>query len=253
MVRVLLSFVFAIGVFSAAFAQKMEPNSYFIRPARNHDSLMNQIRNERVVMDRYMRHFAMTRDEVIAYFRTLTLARLQQEAVYPVFNVPAESGVMTKRYLRLRRGTLVWVDLVGVPILKESCGNPLTLGPKRPAAKQKARAAGGLEGLAEIDVEDAEPEVAETWQGTITPLTPGLDAYFVGPEYEGAGLAPTGAPSLMPSGFGGDWGWLAGLLLLAGLDHASAGGVPPPIPEPATVAALGIGLAWLARRRRAER
>lgn len=127
--RLLLVALVALGALAAAHA-RMEPNSFLRKPAPTRTALMKQIATDPVVMDRYMRHFSMTEAEVTNYFSTLRLGGLPTEGVYSVYNVP-KSGELRARYFRLRKGTKVWMDLRGEPILKESCGNPMTKGPNR--------------------------------------------------------------------------------------------------------------------------
>jgi hypothetical protein len=130
--------IHAVAILAALAAPQLalartEPNSFLNRPARTHAALMNQVRNDPEVMDRFKRHFAMTRNQVLRYFEGLRLTRLTRDQRFPVYGVP-DSGELRSRDRLLRRGTPVWVDATGKPVLKEVCGNPLTRGPSEPDA-----------------------------------------------------------------------------------------------------------------------
>jgi hypothetical protein len=79
------------------------------------------------VADRFERHFGKTKDELIEYFGTLHLARLNQDGTYPIFSVD-DHGVIKAHYQKLKAGTKVFADANGMPILKASCGNALVSG-----------------------------------------------------------------------------------------------------------------------------
>lgn len=246
------------GLAAANFAWGQIPgelNPYLRNPAPTIASLMSQVTSDRVVMDRYMRHFAMTREEVVTYFSTLRLARLNAEGVYTMYNVP-QSGEVRKGVFNLKKGTKIWIDLVGRPVLKESCGNPLTLGPKRRTSKPGVASGGGAgtEGLEEMAPEN---ESADAY-AMVEPMMPGLPANF---EMEmPSALDMVGEAPNIVTRPGFDGGWLAIPGILFGIRPGGnggppppgppPGGPPPPVPEPGTVTALASGLAFLARRRR---
>lgn len=129
---------FTAGIAALAMAPGMadarpQANSFLDAPAPNHAALIRQVRTDGDVMDRYQRHFAMTRTQVLAYFADLRLTRLQYDQAYDVYAVP-RGGALKSTRRTLRRGTLVWVDRGGKAILMEVCGNPLTRGPEKPEA-----------------------------------------------------------------------------------------------------------------------
>ncbi len=126
LLRILFAVIAVAAVASSALA-RTEPNSFLNRPAYTKAELEDQIRTDSVVADRYMRHFGMTKDEVIQMVDGLTLDRLQEDGVYLVYNVPKWEEVR-QRALYYKKGTLVWKDKTGEPVLKASCGNPLVRG-----------------------------------------------------------------------------------------------------------------------------
>lgn len=123
----------ALALGPSIASARPQANSFLDAPAPNHAALIRQVRTDGDVMDRYQRHFAMTRSQVLAYFTDLRLTRLQHDQAYDVYAVP-RGGALKSTRRTLRRGTLVWVDRRGKAILMEVCGNPLTRGPEKPEA-----------------------------------------------------------------------------------------------------------------------
>ncbi len=107
--------VVAVALSASATAQT-EPNSFLMKPAPTHAALMQQIKSDEVVMNRFMRHFGMTREEVIEYFSGLKLSTIKESGPYLVYNTP-ETGEIRARVLYYKKGTKVWVDSTGNYIL----------------------------------------------------------------------------------------------------------------------------------------
>lgn len=112
---------------SFAVAQRMEPNAFIKKPANTVEELVAQVSADKEVMSRYMRHFGMTRDEVIAYMKGLKRGAIKEDGAYLVYNTP-ESGEIRARVLFYRKGTPVWVDRDGNYIIRIECGNPMVRG-----------------------------------------------------------------------------------------------------------------------------
>ncbi|MBS1708570.1 MAG: hypothetical protein JSS65_07595, partial [Armatimonadetes bacterium] len=110
---------------------RAEPNAFLNKSVKNHRELMRQVQSDATVMDRYERHFGMSRKEVVDMMSGLTLSETKEDAVFLVYNVP-ESGELRARSIFYRRGTKIWVDGSGQPVLKASCGNPLVRGTDKP-------------------------------------------------------------------------------------------------------------------------
>lgn len=240
--KVLLVVLVAFGVLAAAHG-RMEPNSFLRQPAPTAPALMKQISTDAVVMDRYMRHFSMTESEVKNYFSTLRLDTLKAEGVYSVYNVP-KSGELRARYFRLRKGTKVWVDITGEPVLKESCGNPMTKGPNRRKDE-------------EVTLHDAEkpirPSVAEEDQVFVknTLLEPEIPMLLPDTPVvaEPPPIVTTTAEA--PNVFAPSPQIPKILVLippiLAGTIRPKRNS-PPPVPEPASVLVLAVGAAGVIAR-----
>ncbi len=228
--------VTTLALLAIAGAYAMPRNSYLVRPAKTHGALMQQFRTEAVVADRYMRHFGMERQEMEAYLGTLKLGRLDKTEVHMIYAVP-KSGQLHGTPQLLKRGTLVWEDGSGQPILLEICGNPFTQGPKRttmtdvislePAEPAPLAAMSTLPQVAVISA-----PVAMTMQ-PITPTAPIV-------------IDPIVEPAMASRN---DLGWIlaipaAGALLL---DFPRG---DEPVPEPASMTAMAIGAGYMALKRR---
>lgn len=258
-----------IAAFGIAQAQ-LEPNSFIRRPTPTLELFIAHVKSDPIVMDRYMRHYHMTRDEVIAYLSVLRKDRLPKTTRMVVYNVP-DSGVLRSRILTLRQGTEVWVDLTGRPVIKVSCGNPFDRGPKAP--EQVARvepAVATLPSATTSLVAEIMPEESDVVLLTQEPPVP-IEPTVVTPPVvvEPPAVEPPAQPpveeppvvvvneSAAPFSFPG---WLFAPLPLLFLGGGGGGTTPPvvppvlppspPVPEPATALALLAGLGFLSARRR---
>lgn len=273
-----------------ASAGRLPPNAFIEQPTPTFKSFLSHVHSNARVMDKYMRHFGMTRPEVVAYFGTLHPGRLTKAALFEVFNVPGTGAIRSKNFV-LKKGTEVWADYRNRPVMMKVCGNPVTRGPKTVAdandvdtgtlVEDKAR-----DGLKAVDF-GIEKEVAASEDVILTVMEPGLPIVEAVPTPEVAvasGQMPiTGPmpPSIMtsaaiPAGLGAAQ-WLAIPALTGGILAVTTptskrppgdpqpgpddpGPNPPndaPVPEPAGWLAIGIGTASLitlrARSARAPR
>lgn len=229
-----------------ATAQELEPNAFLVRPANTTSELVQQASTNQVVMSRYMRHFGMTRDEVIAYLKSLKLSTIKEDGAYLVYNTP-ESGEIRSRVLFYRKGTTVWVDESGNYILRASCGNPMVRGTDFGKADQ-------TETTAMRSVSSTRELVAEQPPGISTTSVTGMAVTPPIAEYDAiviAELAP--AAPMVPSEGAGQLVLPLALIIpfTAGILFNDQGGEP--IPEPGSMLALGTGLAAFAAMRRRKK
>ncbi|MBA4294216.1 hypothetical protein C0431_14740 [bacterium] len=234
------AFLVAIMVVGIA-AARTEPNSFLNKPATTHSALMKQVQSDDQVMNRFMRHFGMSRAGVIEYFNTLKLDTLKEDGVYLVYNVP-ESEELRARAIFYKAGTKVWVDQEGTIVLKESCGNPMVRGTDSTSVAMEQPVTANI-------VEPA--QVVTVPQGTPTDLV----ASTLPADIESSALAfPAAAPmdvsSIISSG-GASFN-PAFLLPLAAIPFVVTNNEDPPeaIPEPMTMIALAAGAGLIARKRR---
>lgn len=232
-------------VLCAVATARTEPNAFLNRPASTAQALKAQLLADRQVMDRFMRHFGMTRQQVLTMVADLSLARLPQDGVYLVYNC-SESEEIRARVMYYKRGTLVWVDKMGTPILKASCGNPMvrgsdasgiqpgtaTIAPTSTAITRPMAAPGGETIVMTAEVEGAMPGIPEA-----SPLTFNVGAAPMVPALSSNRGGGVGALAILPL--------VGGLLISKGKNNP-----PPPVPEPTTIVALGLGATALAARRR---
>ncbi len=239
---------------SLAFARP-EPNAFLNKAATTHKALMDQVRNDPEVMNRFMRHFGMTREQVIAYFQGLRPSSLSQDGVYLVYNCQEDTGEIQARVIFYKKGTRVWVDSTGTPVLKQSCANPMVRGTDDLTTTVKPDV--------NKPVEKTRPLEAET-KPSPTPIRSSVfeDELEVSPAMLTAESITPPVPAVVDRSRGG-LGWLPllGLAFLTtggGSDGGDTGtpgcedpgGCEPPVPEPGTMIVLGAGIALVAARRR---
>jgi len=237
-----LATALTIVAIASIAAARTEPNSFLNRPANTLPALKAQLASDRQVMDRFMRHFGMTREQVMTMVSGLKLARLPQDGVYLVYNC-SDNEEIRARVMFYRRGTLVWVDAMGNPVLKVSCANPMVRGSDRGVQPTTAT-------VAPTVTSETRPMAApggETlvMSATVDSTVPGIPE--ASPLAFNAGAAP-GIPELSRRSSSG----LFALAPLAALGFIGSRdrNPPPPVPEPTTFVALGLGAAVMAARKR---
>lgn len=233
-VKTALTLVAALAVCSA-FA--MPRNSYLLRPARTQAELVSQIKAEPLVADRYMRHFGMNREEMVEFVSSLKLGRLDKTGVYMIYGVP-KNGQLHANPQLLKRGTLVWQDSVGSPILLEICGNPFTQGPKRTTMNDMITSVPANPApLVAMSTLPTEPVQSAPMAITMQPVTPTAPTP-IEPQVETA------------SSHRNNLGWL--LILPAAAIGFQNHGHDEPVPEPATMTAMAVGAGVMALKRRKQ-
>lgn len=233
------SWTLAVAIIAVAANARTDQNSFLNRPANTLRELINQIKTDNQVSSRFMRHFGMSKDEVIGMVSNFKLGRLPSDGVYVVYNVPSWEEVRA-RALMMKKGTLVWTDQGGTPMLKASCGNPMARGTDIGLAV----ATPGVKVVPNTELRDlvvlhtpetsfidetvslASPSPVEMHAADVLPTTPQLPA-----------AAPAALSGLIIP-------ITAGLLL--GINHGDTN----PVPEPCTIIVTGISVAGIIARRR---
>ncbi|MBC8063975.1 MAG: PEP-CTERM sorting domain-containing protein [Chlorobia bacterium] len=224
-----------IGVISASVLARPDRNAFINRTVNTTAELVAEAKRDRSVMDRYMRHYGMTRSEVIAYLSTLKPSTIKEEGVYAIYSVP-EGGKIKLHMERLKKGHKVFATQDGDPQIILKCGNPLTLGPKQVVALNQTPVTTTevvadetpIEIMTEIETE-VEPVLA------LQPVEPTYEFPVV--EANPIPIIPAGGFNLLP-------------LALGGLAFIDTGGGSSVVPEPMTMAVFGAGVALLGLRKR---
>ncbi|MBS1716681.1 MAG: PEP-CTERM sorting domain-containing protein [Armatimonadetes bacterium] len=235
---------------TAAALAKMPKNAFLIHPVANTEQLVREVESSRVVMDRYARHFALKPDDVLTYLRSLHVMRLPAPLTTTIYSVPT-TGVLRTHVDTIPKGEKIFADNAGNPALRLICGNPLTLGPRRPYTMNKLEAAPvdePTDALRKLSA-DVKPDEPKPLLAQNEPTAPAV-------VEETAPVAPATEPVVEPAptiGHSDQLGILPILLaggVLIGHGGGGGGGGNNPVPEPATLIALGSGVALLAKQRK---
>jgi hypothetical protein len=233
-------------------AQKMEHNAFLNKPVFSTAELNREVGSDPTVLARYVRHFMMDKDKLKKYFTSLRIRPLKETRRYLVFNVDKKL-VVRRRMLVMRKGTLVFTDKKGKPILKRSCGNPMvealpavgtTASHFAPAKRQDAEVKQSDDEA--ITMTDSPDSIRNT---LIAPSE--LETTLEDPEVLPSPVAPLPPP---PVGFTPFNPW-PGLGVATGIAIL----VPPhdpgpaPVPEPISIFSFAAGLGGFALRRRTLR
>ena len=235
-------------------------NAFVNRKVSNTSTLVAHVKADPEVADRYERHFSMNRQELVSYLQTLHAGKLQREGVYTVYSVP-DGGRVKMHIERLKKGAPMFLDASGRPILVVKCGNPVVLGPARvrrgnplvaaPTGKDTTRTMALLTPRDAAAVEPTDlvalvPEVPEPILPNVAPIEPAAP---------GTAIATTTAniasvPAVATGGHAFPYAALLPLGFLGFIHHGGGGDNVNPVPEPATVVIMGLGLVGVATRRR---
>lgn len=242
-------------------------NAYLDHSVNSVAGLVSEVRHDPQVADRFMRHFGMSKADVIAMFSKLHIAKLEEDTQVTMFSVPT-GGAIRSHHAVLRKGTAVFEDADGNLVLKLRCGNPLVGGREVTALPSAPSAVAGVTTMQSLPPEILAPEAPPTDQlaslvppdttpdvvEAATPVTP-VTAQSVTNNYV------TNNSTYNTSGGGGNLGGLLVAVPIAAFlgavidhNHGCCCPKPAPTPEPLSVTLLGggaLGLVASARRRRA--
>lgn len=242
----------AFALLSVADARPQR-NAFLNKAAPNLRMIIRQVKFDPEVCSRYERHFGLSKWQIVAYFETLRLARLKESASYIVYNCGEKDDVIRSRVFHLKKGTKVYIDRFDQPVLKFSCGNPMSRGPVRLLMSEvisEAPVAPPVEAMTEDQSLPIEPEmprpemVAEELTVPAMPTPPSIPT--------NPPTIPTPEPpTIVKPSFEGPPTWIAPLFGGALIVLNERGDTRPPVvPEPSTVVATLAGFAYLARTRR---
>jgi len=263
---VLTVFIFAIICHSDLYAQNVNtPAGSFIRQrAGSVAELVRQVRKDSVARQRYAKHFGIASKTVANYFeRNLKLVSIKKPLRATVWYVGKKGVIHTKTKL-FPKGTAIFVERTGRPVLVWSCGNPLAKKLTAPdVVKEKVKGTPletlGVEPVEEVITQSPEVKPPATIEELVKPApietvgTPPLDILpGITPVVAAAVL--TELPTMLIGGGGGP-SWtnaliFTGTLPIIGSIFNNGGGSGGGggdngslVPEPVTI--LGFGLPLL--------
>jgi hypothetical protein len=210
-------------------------NAFLNKRAPNLRELISQVKADRIVMDRYCRHYQMTPDQVIAHLKKLRPGMITKPEMYSVYSVPA-GGAIKCHFEVLKRGTPVYLGEDGKPELVALCGNPL----RAPVLKADILpdVVGSQEEEKDVDVmpiyvaQMAEPDVQ----------APLIETFVETPQDE---IATAGDSAIPLASFNAASLLFPVSLFAVTTDHSTTSTTP----SPAAAIPFVLGAALMARRR----
>lgn len=224
-----------------------ETGSFLNHVAVNLKEVVGQVKGDPVVADRLMRHFHMSKTELVAYLGTLHMAKLEKDGAYWVYNVH-DDGVIRARVFSLAKGTLVYSGPDGKPVLRHKCANPMTRGPKGGDVGENDSAMSSEEAETRSVAEDVSASMDAMVMDV--PLEPGTPAEVV----YSAPVTPEDTPqieklTIISTGGSNIFGFISlGMLGLVGAIGSQSHTTP--VPEPGTILATALGFGYMALRSR---
>jgi hypothetical protein len=218
-----------------------ELNAFINKPANSIPELIAQIKADKQVADRFMRHFSMTKQEVVEFVSSLRLGTISKSGYYTIYSAP-DNGILKAHVSFFKKGTPAFVDSDGNAVLRVKCANPFVVG-KAPGITAKANIqdtittanemsiTAGIVSAPNSEIEASIPAVPEISED----LTDGSLAL---------GVVPT-PPVTSSSGFLGSLIGVGGAVSVMNKPPE-----PDPVPEPTSMVALSLGALALLRKKK---
>jgi hypothetical protein len=236
-----LGAVATVVTLSGIAVARPELNAFINKPANSIPELIAQIKADKQVADRFMRHFSMTKQEVVEFVSSLRLGTISKSGYYTIYSAP-DNGILKAHVSFFKKGTPAFVDSDGNTVLRVKCANPFVVG-KAPGITAKANIqdtittanemsiTAGIVSAPNSEIEASIPAVPEISED----LTDGSLAL---------GVVPT-PPVTSSSGF------LGSLLGVGGaVSVMNKPPEPDPVPEPTSMVALSLGALALLRKKK---
>jgi hypothetical protein len=243
-VTVIAVALFAALASSALYAApRTDPGSFLVYKADSVDSFVSQIASNKRVAARYARHYSMSPDKLIAYFRENIKIKTLDKPYRTTVYFMSKGNIIKKKQRVLKAGSRVFVGPNGLPLLEWRCGNPLSK--KLPVVVAKDTGAPTPDwAVAPAPVAEIAASAAEALpQAVPIAAAPTLALQNIAPAAGGFSLSPP-------------------LMILGGALPMLIGGVAvnnsqstPAVPEPSSILTLAMGASGIIAytRRRGKR
>jgi len=228
-----------IGTTGTALARP-ELNAFINKPANSVPELIAQIKSDKQVADRFMRHFSMTRDEVLEFVSSLHLGTLKESGYYTIYSAP-DNGIIKAHISFFKKGTPAFVDADGNAILRVKCANPFVRGPVKAYTTSEANVTDS-ESTPAMAVMPGTAISEGPMVASFTPPNPPI------PETATPITLKTTPNNSAPQSFSPSS--IASIIGIGGAASFIRRGSSNPVPEPASMLVMAIGVGALLRKRK---
>jgi hypothetical protein len=218
-----------------------ELNAFINKPANSIPELIAQIKADKQVADRFMRHFSMTKQEVVEFVSSLRLGTISKSGYYTIYSAP-DNGILKAHVSFFKKGTPAFVDSDGNAVLRVKCANPFVVG-KAPGITAKANIQDTITTANEMSITAGIVSAPNSEIEASIPAGPEISEDLTDGSLA-LGVVPT-PPVTSSSGF------LGSLLGVGGaVSVMNKPPEPDPVPEPTSMVALSLGALALLRKKK---
>ena len=236
-----LGAVAMVVTLSGIAVARPELNAFINKPANSIPELIAQIKADKQVADRFMRHFSMTKQEVVEFVSSLRLGTISKSGYYTIYSAP-DNGILKAHVSFFKKGTPAFVDSDGNAVLRVKCANPFVVG-KAPGITAKANIQDTITTANEVSITAGIVSAPNSEIEASIPAVPEISEDLTDGSLA-LGVVPT-PPVTSSSGF------LGSLLGVGGaVSVMNKPPEPDPVPEPTSMVALSLGALALLRKKK---
>jgi hypothetical protein len=236
-----LGAVATVVTLSGIAVARPELNAFINKPANSIPELIAQIKADKQVADRFMRHFSMTKQEVVEFVSSLRLGTISKSGYYTIYSAP-DNGILKAHVSFFKKGTPAFVDSDGNAVLRVKCANPFVVG-KAPGITAKANIQDTITTANEMSITAGIVSAPNSEIEASIPAGPEISEDLTDGSLA-LGVVPT-PPVTSSSGF------LGSLLGVGGaVSVMNKPPEPDPVPEPTSMVALSLGALALLRKKK---